>query len=112
MMTVIYLGTECHKNALRAIHVVTEVVGITADSEVEAGGVWTINGFPTTVNDLCRLGRRGVYVAAPGGMTEQFLSPTSDSVVRVTYYMDGVQPVHEERSAPIDLDPDNPDGDE
>jgi hypothetical protein len=127
MKTTTYCGTEAHTWAARAVKAGAAVFGIDTVVHVTACGAWLVQKFPTTIhNEPCRLSSRGVYVDAPGGLTEQFLNPTDDSGLDVTFEIDGCEPVQEDEPAhdetpslppdvpsatsTIELDPDNPDG--
>ena len=90
-----YSGIDCHKQARHNIALAQQVFGATVVGDTECGGRWLVNRFPTTVNEPCTLGTRGVYVVAPGGMTTQFLNPTNESVVSVELFLDGCTPVHD-----------------
>jgi hypothetical protein len=116
-MTTTYTGIECHKAAKAAAKMAVHVFNAKVEEEIIASGTWTVHAFPTDIDEPCRLGNRGVYVEAPGKLTEQFLSPTDSSAVSLTLVLSGVEPVYEERSGvsgsmSIELDPDNPDGDD
>jgi hypothetical protein len=106
-----YVDHECHKWARRAINAGTAVFGINADVEIVATGQWLLQKFPVSIDQECRLSNRGVYVSAPGDLTEQFLTPTQRSAITVTFSFDA-EPAAGSGPSNIELDEDNPDGDE
>jgi hypothetical protein len=120
--TTTFIDVDCHKQAARAIKAGRAVFGLGTPVAVRTIGVWLVNRFPTTVEQPARLSGRGVYVTAPGGLTEQYLAPTKDSGLHVTWTLDGCMvpdaepdtiecPAHGAETVRIELDPDNPDGD-
>lgn len=129
-MTTTYHGTDAHRLARAAAAVAEQVFNADVSAKPIASGQWLVHSFPTTIPDApCRLSHRGVYVEAPGGMTEQFLNPTDDSVVQLHLVLDNVDPLYEDAKEPqpdetvqpednlqgpggIELDPDNPVNDE
>lgn len=109
--TTTYIDEDCHKWAKRAVDAGLAVFGIDSEVTMRATGQWLVQKFPANIDDPCRLGTRGVYVQAPGGLTEQFLVPTPRSALEVAFTFDA-EMVHEAAPLAMELDPDNPDGEE
>jgi hypothetical protein len=109
--TTTYSGTDCHKWARRAINAGKAVFGIDSIIGIKVAGQWGLSGFPVTLNDEdAVLSQRGVYVQAPGGMTQQFLSPLLDSELSITFefYADWLPPKMDPKTMQIELDEDCP----